>query len=760
MPSFRDLVERRVPQFFAIYLGAGWGLIEFMSFLEERFSISPDWTNLFLFAWVLLIPTVLIYTWNHGRPGRDEFTRFEKLAIPLNLVLVIVVLGTAFGGADLRATMTQVTLRDEDGNEVTRSVARDGFRKRVAFFAFDAAQVDSSTAWLREGAMLALAMDLSQDMFIDMRLPQQFRKQLREAGSDGYNVQLGIKRQIAEEMHLPYFVAGRVQQGVEGFTLTAQLYRTADSKLIAERTVTEPTLFAAADELSTLMRQDLELPQARPQGEKDLPVATFLSENMDAYRAHVEGTIAAQDDQWPVAEQHFARAAQLDPTYALAQFALYQSRALQGNAQAAMPALEQAMRQLARVPERSSFMVKAEYFIMKQDMDKAFAVADMMTQLYPDDLTGWALRAQLQIYRGDYAGSIESLRAAYALDETQQELLLQVGALLEQMGRFDEALAEYQKYADGSPNDVSARLRIARMQMRMGHLADARATMNRALLVDPTAVEPAIDMAMLERSEGNIDAAVRQLQSALSSATTADDSMSVHASLSAVYEFAGRMQLSLEQAERTTTVASRVQLPVQVLGQKMSSLSGYVLAGRTADARRILADVRSRMSPPMDEMWRQGQLTLAMELRDSTELKEARDGVQRIIDAFGFQMMRPDIVRADAVLAELRGDWQGALAKYEEVQKLDPASLNVKRDMARVYRSLNRLDDAQRVIDEHLRVVPASPQSHIEAARIKLARGDRAGARQHLERAAQVWANADPSFTLTAELRTLQQQAR
>ena len=43
----------------------------------------------------------------------------------------------------------------------------------------------------------------------------------------------------------------------------------------------------------------------------------------------------------------------------------------------------------------------------------------------------------------------------------------------------------------------------------------------------------------------------------------------------------------------------------------------------------------------------------------------------------------------------------------------------------------------------------------MEAARIRLARGDRAGARQHLERVAQVWANADESFVRLAEMRQL-----
>lgn len=759
MPGFRDLVERRVPQYFAIYLGAGWGLIEFMSFLEQRFALSPSWTNMAMLTWVLLVPSVLLYFYNHGRPGRDAFTRSEKLAIPLNVILMAVVVGSAFGGADLGATMTKVTLTDEHGNETVHHVAKDGFRKRVALYTFDGPDSDSATAWLRHGALVALATDLSQDIFIDMRLPAQFRKPLRDAGfAAGLSIPVSVKRQIAEEQHLPYFIAGQVSAGVEGITLRAQLYETATGALVKERVVTARDLYAGVDELSVLLRQDLNLPQARPQGDKDLPVASFLSENVDAFRASVEGQMLAMNDAWSEAERAFARAAQLDPTYAAAQFALYQSRAIQGNGQGALPALEQAMKHLPRLPERSTFLVKVEYFLMKQDMEKAYSVATMKTELYPDDVTGHALRAQLQIYRGDFDGAIESQRRALKLDPNQRELLIEIGKLQVQVGRFEEALKMFKEFAAQSPTDAKAHLRVARAQQLLGGIADARATVERALLVDPTATEPQVELAMIERGMGDVPAGVRRLQSALAGASSVDDSLAVYNALAAVYEFGGHMKLSLEASERAVAAAARVHLPVQVLGRQMQSLSSYVRAGRTSDAERILLGIRTRMTPPLDEMWRSGQLIMALEQRDTAALREGRDGVQRIIDRFGFQIMKPDVMRADALLLELRGDWAGALKKYEELQKLDPAAMNVRRDLARVYRHLNRFDDAQRSLDAHLRMVPASPESHLEAARIKLARGDRAGARQHLDRVAQVWANADATFVPAAELRNLRMQ--
>ncbi|HSJ08291.1 MAG TPA: tetratricopeptide repeat protein, partial [Longimicrobiales bacterium] len=511
---------------------------------------------------------------------------------------------------------------------------------------------------------------------------------------------------------------------------------------------------------SVLLRQDLDLPQTRPQGAKDLPVASFLSEDLDAYRALVEGQVLAMNDAWPAAEQAFARAAAADPTFASAHFALYQARAIQGNGQGAMPALEQAMQHLPRMPERATFLVKAEYFIMKQDMERAYNVAGMHTELYPDDLAGHGLRAQLQIFRGEWDAAIASYRRALELDPNQRELLVQIGNIEQQQGRFDRALEVFQEYVEETPNDVAGRLRVARAQQLLGRLADSQATLDRALLVDPTATEPQVELAILERSRGDVAAAVRRLESALVSAKTADDSMAVHSALATVHSFAGQMTRAIAADERAVATAARVMLPVQVVNRQMQSLDAYVRAGSTADARRILDGVKSRMTPPLDEMWRVGQLVMALEQRDSIGIREARDGVQRIIDAFGFQIMKPDVIRADAMLLELRGDWNGALAKYQELQALNPSGMNVRRDIARAYRNLGRLDEAQRILDDHLRMVPASPDSHMEAARIRLARGDKAGARTHVERVAQVWANADASFVPAAELRSLQQEVQ
>jgi tetratricopeptide (TPR) repeat protein len=754
--SFRDLVERRVPQYLAVYLGVGWAVIEFLSFLEERFSFSPVWTNLVLFAAAIMIPSVLLFTWNHGRKGRDRWTRAELIGIPLNFILAVFVLGTAFSGADLSATTVKVTVTDEAGNEVERRVANASYRKRLALFNFDTPAGDTALAWMGEGAAMALAMDLSQDIFVDMRMPAHFREQLREAGyADARNVPFQLKQKIAQELHLPYFVTGSVSQGVEGVTVRIGTYETSSGRLIRERISTSSEMFAAIDDLSQQLKQDLGLPATRPEGVKDLPVAEMLSVVPGAFRGIVEGQSAFARGDWAAAQQGFARAVQLDSTFAVAQYALYQTQLVRGDAANSTAALNAALRHSYRMPERQQFLVKTDHYFMQRDMEKAYAVVNMMVELYPDDLQGHAMRTQFLILRDERDEAIASMRRILELDPQQHEVLIQIAALQEKNGAFDDALATYQDYAARFPNDVTAQLRLARAQQRTGRLTDARASIERALIIEPTHVEATVESALLYRSQGDVARARRLLDDALSAARTPEDQARVYGGLQALFDFRGQLTAAVDAVQKREAATAQFMAPVQMLSLRMSQLGTYVRAGQTPRAEAILADVRASLSPPLDDFWRLGQLELGLATRDSAMIAEASVGVRGIIDGLGYRFLESNLLRGSAMLHELRGDWAGAMREHERFREQEPSDLSVIRNLARCLRQLGRLPEAQAMIDEHLRSIPYSPESGLEAARIRLAAGDTAAARVHVQRAVDMLVEADAGYPVAADARQL-----
>src|SRR5688500_18066227 len=163
----RKLLERRIPQYVALYLGVAWGAVQFVNFLEVRYGLSRHLTEIALLGFALLLPSVVLFTYYHGRPGADELVRTEKVAIPLNVIAAVVILFLVFGNKDLGAVVTEVPVRDEAGNTITRAVPKASHRKRVALFNFDAAAEDTAAAWLRYAVPVGVGTDLSQDMFVE-----------------------------------------------------------------------------------------------------------------------------------------------------------------------------------------------------------------------------------------------------------------------------------------------------------------------------------------------------------------------------------------------------------------------------------------------------------------------------------------------------------------------------------------------------------------------------------------------------------------
>ncbi|MCS3751083.1 CheY-like chemotaxis protein [Salinibacter ruber] len=96
-----DLLYRRVPQVLAGYLGVTWTLFELAQWLAEQYAVPPRLGRMGLFALLLLLPSVLLITYRHGRPGPDRWTRAEQAGLVGNLVVATLILLAVFGDVGL-----------------------------------------------------------------------------------------------------------------------------------------------------------------------------------------------------------------------------------------------------------------------------------------------------------------------------------------------------------------------------------------------------------------------------------------------------------------------------------------------------------------------------------------------------------------------------------------------------------------------------------------------------------------------------------
>ena len=84
----KRLVERRIPHILGSYLVAGTSLVLFIEYLVEKYQFPSHYPTLSLFALIGILPSVIILSYFHGAPGKDEWTIVEKIGIPINVLFI------------------------------------------------------------------------------------------------------------------------------------------------------------------------------------------------------------------------------------------------------------------------------------------------------------------------------------------------------------------------------------------------------------------------------------------------------------------------------------------------------------------------------------------------------------------------------------------------------------------------------------------------------------------------------------------------
>jgi TolB-like protein len=369
-----ELFRRRIPQILGAYLIASWAVLEFADWAVNRYLLSPYLVDFAFALLALMAPSVLLLAWFHGAP--DSWSRVEKIGIPLNLAVAGIVLFGVFQGRDLGAATTTVVVADEEGNQLQRVVPKAEFRRKIALFPFDNVSADTSLGWLQYGLPVAIYLDLRQDIFFDVQHAAYFADQLREAGyAAGVEVPLSLQREIAQETHRNHFLTGTITRAEGEIVVETSLYDAARGRLVSEASVSGADL-----EEST-----------------DLPVAELVTASRSAFRDYVEGFRAVVlDGDWERAIRALNRAREEDPTFAYAHMMAYIVLLLGNRGPEGQEAIKAAVEYEYRLAERDRFAAKLNYYhLVRQDVEKAVAVARMQTELFPDDVEGHASLAQL-----------------------------------------------------------------------------------------------------------------------------------------------------------------------------------------------------------------------------------------------------------------------------------------------------------------------------------------------------------------------------
>ena len=243
-------------------------------------------------------------------------------------------------------------------------------RKSFLIIPFRVPPGDQSLAWLRDGSVSMLALNLAQWRDVSVVEYERSLDLLRDANLDGSEpISLAQARDLARRAGAWTVVMGEVSKQGDSLIATANLFAVESDKRIDQRQATAPAsgdprrLF---DQLSATL---LGLVGAPP---LELEIAKTTTGSIEAYRHYLEGVRALNEWRLIPADSSLALALEADSTFALA---WYKRSLASGWRRASDPNTmhyaRMAMTHGARLPERERGLVEGNFEQQQQNWQAA-----------------------------------------------------------------------------------------------------------------------------------------------------------------------------------------------------------------------------------------------------------------------------------------------------------------------------------------------------------------------------------------------------
>lgn len=770
----RSLFARRVPQILGLYLGGAWVVVEFVSFLAERYLLSDTLTDLVLVGLLAMLPAVAVVAWFHGTPGKDQWVTTEKVIVPINALLAVVLLAFMFRGEELGATTTKITATDEAGTEVTRIAPKESFRKSMAMFPFTNSTGDPALDWMQFSAAAALQRDLEQNAYINVWSPLQAFEQsglldLQRAGFPrAVGAPVPLMRKVASGRSLPLLVSGEVTIEDDTVVLDARLYETARGLDPRSFQARAPTLASAVDALTRAITASLEVPAGAHALGADLPVAEHFTGSDEAMRLYAQAIVAnVFDNDAAAAAEALRRAAEADPAFAAAQVLRATLAINSGQTAMAREAIAAATQHEYRLLPEEKFRLKALRYYTRDQVPEMMSVYEMHSELYPENIDALTTLAFAYLFRSNEIdkafATFEKIRTK---DPNANWALIQMARLHIVRREIEAAKKLLLEYSAERPEDYLPLTTLAQLHTEAGELGQARQYLERAVLITSGRVDPLLALADLERREGRYEQALARIEEAREVAAAPRQHSAV---VAAEIDLLGQQARATEIAERLDTLYdtdSTFRGPINLMMTTVSDeVDNYILAGATQTYLERLENLAANLEPPIDKLIEVGYLGLYLATGDVDKASHHAREVRALVERFGRDDLQYLNDLAEARIRELNGDLDGAIAAAESslARFADSVhSVQTEADQIRIRTMLGEYryragdyEGARSVLAEITRIFPAHPIANLILAEVAVALGESEKALAHLEVSLAAWDQAPSDYEHARRARTL-----
>ena len=773
---FQEIKSRRVLPALGVYAGSCWVLIEILDRLVERYLLSPYITDAAFWGLYSLIPAVILLAWSHGKRGKDRATTAEKVGVPINVIATIGLLVTVFGGKDLGATASMISIANEEGVQETHFIPSESFRRRMAVFFFENNSGDPELDWLQYGVTELLVQDLQQNPFVLASSPwanfgNGFYMRMKQAGfNDGLNVPLSLMREIADDANRQYFVEGSIDRATDEYVITVRAWETQSLKKVAELTESGWDLYRTIDELSIELRDALDVPRGNARMVEDLPLSETYGESSAAFQHYISGLNARLfDNDFEASNAFFDAAVNTDPGFVLAWFVKAINLVDAGDLRSSQEAISQAQTLDYRLPASDRATLKMLQYRLSGQQEKLVAFLRLQVQLKDDALSHTRL-ANILMVTGELEEARQQFLAALQKDSLNVGIFLQLSLLERAIGNMESAIDYARKYQEAKPEEFEAQLVLGDLLRDNGNLDGAEEHYQQASLLGDQPVLPLLRLADISVRKGDVNEARDLLEQAEMATQSPQHKAQVRGAV-AVMEFRlGKVRAGIEQLYLLEEFMTQFESPFQVA---LSTYSPMVRAhnslGDPDTAQEALNIALGMVAPPLDQFLAFNEADILIHRGDYDGAEEAAQRGADIIEEFKLEDMKFLNDMIDGFIKLERGNYPASSAAFRAAIERINHSVLGGSDLYRQLPMLNavlaealvlggELDEAEKVLAEGFRLDPSEPVLWVSKAHFQFASGLPRLALASVSYALAIWKDSDPEYEELLEALSLEKE--
>ena len=773
---FSELRNRRVLQITLVYLGAVFAAFEFTDIAVERYGLSDRLVDMVLTGMLTMLPTVMMIAWFHGKPGKDEWNRVEKIGIPLNLIVAIVLAVTVVPQRPAQATSEVRTAATTDGEKFVVEVPRSDLLRNAAVFFFEPDGLDDASVWQAYAIPHVMAVTLNRDPYIDAGgfydyygMGNLFWRVQRAGYQNGLGVPVTLLRTIADDFNKTYFITGTLSQADDQLAATIEIYQVSPLQRLAVETVQGADIYTIAERASDTARKALRPERVDADTIEYVPVRETLSGNPVAVEAFVRGR-----NSWMIERDSDAaiagllEAVDIDRDFALAWVSLSQLYFDQGRATEALEAIRETNRLSYRLDDVTRIYLKAQSYAMRNEPEKAMEVYEMWVDLEPENpVARNALATNYTWFENRLEDAIVHYEKSLELLPTQTWIYGRLADAHRVLGDQKRAVELYEIYAEIQPNDYTPLVTIGDILTKEGRHDEAARYYRQGNLTQPEMVTPVVRMAENAARVGRYEDAFSTLDEADMVAQAPNQVAVVEGLRRRLHMLLGRPSQALQALEQEIANVAQSKSTLDTAFAHLRNIHIYAESGETQKGWAVVDALTEEFDPPFEFVPSIGAVALAIY---DGNLELARDQLSILSTAIS-QMARDDLNYLTNMIEGLIEQQEGNPLRAAELLKsarelLSRSSQLTQEDarsdlefidlaLAKALLDSGDAENALGVVSEILLNWPGHPEANFIAARAYRAAGNMTAMNEHLVVALRHWEDSEEIFMPAQQAREL-----